>query len=298
MDRASGWNARNGHFELVSRKLSYILFFTAVSVFVAVSTSAGNAEDSAIQPRISATELAYRVVQNELTAQDRDTSLWKYREVHQQDGTTQTLEIVQTKDGEVHRLLAVNGKPLNIEQRRKEDQRIVNLLADPVQFRQRQKNIAHDADQERSLLKMLPQAFLYEYDGVQDGSIKLRFRPNPAFHPTSHESEVFHHMQGMMLIDRRQTRLAEIDGELMSEVKFWDGILGHLDKGGTFRVKQRNVGNGHWEMTLLDVQMNGKALFFKTIAVREKQMDSDFRQLPGGTTLKQAGEFLKVDTAS
>jgi hypothetical protein len=51
-------------------------------------------------------------------------------------------------------------------------------------------------------------------------------------------------------------------------------------------------------MTFLDVQMDGKALFFKTIAVREKEVDTDFRPLPGDTTLKQAAEFLKIDTAS
>ena len=92
-----------------------------------------------------------------------------------------------------------------------------------------------------------------------------QFRPNPAFHPTSHESEVFHYMEGTMLVDRKQHRLAALEGRLTSEVTFWRGVLGHMDKGGTFVVRQRNVGGGHWEMTSLDVQMDGKALFFKTI---------------------------------
>lgn len=247
---------------------------------------------------MSANELASRVVQNELNAQDDDKSLWKYREIDQEGGTTRLTEVVETREGEVHRLLAVNGKPLGPVERRKEEQRIVELMDHPEAFREKQQSRAHDAAQERKLLKLLPQAFLYEYDGNQDGVIRLRFKPNPAFHPTSHESEVFHHMQGMMLVDRRQTRLAELDGELTSEVKFWDGVLGHLDKGGTFCVKQRNVGGGHWEMTQLDVQMDGKALFFKTIAVRQKQSDSDFQPLPDGTTLKQAAALLKVDTTS
>ena len=81
----------------------------------------------------------------------------------------------------------------------------------------------------------------------------------------------------------------------MTEVKFWDGLLGHLDKGGTFTVKQRNVGGGHWEVTELNVQMSGKALLFKMIAVREKQLDWDFRSLPEHTTLKQAERLLAVN---
>jgi hypothetical protein len=65
-----------------------------------------------------------------------------------------------------------------------------------------------------------------------------------------------------------------------------------LDRGGTFHVKQADVGSGHWEMTLMNVQMNGKVLFFKSIAVLEKNSFSDFTPLPSGATLQQAADFL------
>jgi hypothetical protein len=248
------------------------------------------------RPRISADELAREVVQNELTAQDRDKSLWKYREFSQEDGKTQILEVVETKDGDIHRVVALDGKPLTGQALRDEDRRIANLLANPGQVREKQKNAAHDADEEQKLLKLLPRAFLFQYDGTQDGLIRLHFRPNPDFNPQSHESEVFHHMEGSLLVDPHRDRLAEIQGRLTTEVKFWYGLLGHLDKGGTFVVRQRNVGGGHWETVELNVQMNGKALFFKTIAVREKEIYSDFHSLPEETTLKQAGPLLALNT--
>jgi hypothetical protein len=266
---------------------------------IPLARSAG-AEDVVIKPGVSAAELAREVVLNELNAQDLDKSLWQYRQVREEDGKTKVLEVVETNDGEVHRLLAVNGNPLSGKERQNEDRRIQKLLANPDEFRERQKNAARDAEQERKLLKMLPEAFLYAYDGDggEDGLIKLKFQPNPEFHANGHESELFHHMEGVMLVDPRQKRLAEIDGQLLSEVKFWDGILGHLDKGGTFRVEQKDVGGGHWEMVELDIRMSGKALFFKSISVHEKQTDSDFRPLPDNTSLKQAAEFLAVNTTS
>jgi hypothetical protein len=61
-------------------------------------------------------------------------------------------------------------------------------------------------------MMLLPRAFVYEYGGAEGGIIKLRFTPNPSFHPASHESEVFHQMQGVLWVDRRQHRLAELDG--------------------------------------------------------------------------------------
>ncbi len=272
--------------------LSAVVFGCALTLLPLFSQ-----EENAVRgPRRSAGEIAREVVRNELNAQDQDRSLWKYRQISEQDGKTQVFEVVETRDGELHRLLSVNGRPLNPKERGNEDRRIQTLLANPEQYREKQNNAAHDAEQARKLLKLLPEAFLYSYDGGRDGElVTLKFRPNPDFHAQTHESEVFHHMEGVMLVDRREHRLAELDGHLMTEVKFWDGLLGHLDKGGTFTVKQRNVGGGHWEITELNVQMSGKALLFKMISVHEKRLDSDFRALPEQTTLRQAEELLAVN---
>lgn len=281
-----------------SSRRKIVFAFPFLFFFLVFFCSALRADNASVRPRISADQLASQVVQNELNAQDEDKSLWKYREFSQEDGKTQVLEVVETKDGEIHRVLAVNGKPLTGKARDDENQRIQNLLANPDQFRQKQKNAAHDADEERKLLKLFPKAFLYRYDGTEGNLIRLAFRPNPSFKPQSHESEVFHHMEGAMLVDPLHHRMAEIQGKLVTEVKFWDGLLGHLDKGGTFVVRQKNVGGGHWEMAELNVQMDGKALFFKTIAVREKEIYSDFHPLPEHTTLKQAGPLLALNTAN
>jgi hypothetical protein len=274
---------------------TFISLFTMSMLGATPLLPSVRADESQAKQEMPAGELVQQVVRNELNAQDQDKSLWKYREIRQEEGRTELREIVETRDGEVHRVLAVNGKPLSEKQREIEERRIQGVLANPNEFRERQENAAHDAEQERQLLRMLPQAFLYSYSGIGSGSIRLKFRPNPQFHATNHESEVFHHMEGEILVNARQHRLAEIDGRLLTEVKFWDGLLGHLDKGGTFCVKQRNIGGGHWEMTELDVEMNGKALFFKTIAVHQKQTDSDFHPLPDHTTLKQAGELLAIN---
>ena len=103
-------------------------------------------------------------------------------------------------------------------------------------------------------------------------------------------------MTGSIWVNTKELRLAGIDGQLMQEVKFGGGLLGHLDKGGYFQVKQTEVGAGHWDMTFLDVNMNGKALIFKTIAVREKELHSDFRRAPDTLTLEQAANLLKQQT--
>ena len=46
-------------------------------------------------------------------------------------------------------------------------------------------------------------------------------------------------------------------------------------------------------MTLLDVEMQGKALFFKTINVLDKEILSYYQRVPDNLTLEQAAELLR-----
>ncbi|HTS10474.1 MAG TPA: hypothetical protein VMH00_00015 [Candidatus Limnocylindrales bacterium] len=250
----------------------------------------------ASQPE-DANQLAREVVWNELHAQRTDHSYWRYHETRVENGRRELLDVFQTRDGEIHRLLAVDGHPLTQNQIAAENSRIENLLSDPSKVADATKKRQDDIRQEQTLLKMLPDAFIFHWAGQDGDTVKLRFVPNPAFHPTSHASEVFHHMEGFMLVDARMKRLVEIDGRLTTRVNFFGGILGHLDAGGTFCVKQRDVGGGHWDTTLLDVHMDGRALFFKTIAVRENETYSGYHRVSGDTTLREAAQFLQHDSA-
>jgi hypothetical protein len=99
-------------------------------------------------------------------------------------------------------------------------------------------------------------------------------------------------MQGEMTVDVEQDRLAALNGHLMEDVKFGGGLLGHLDKGCTFEVRQAEVAPGHWEMTVLGVDMNGKALLFKTISVQETENHSDFHRVRDDLTLAEAAGIL------
>lgn len=243
--------------------------------------------------QLDAGRLARKVFENEVQAQINDQSLWSYRQLKEEQGKKKVFAVCETNDGEIDRLLEVNGQELNPKQRQAEDQRIQKMLGDPEQMRQQQKKSAEDGKQERELLRMFPEAFRFQYAGMQGNLIKLTFSPNPDFRPSNRAAQVFHHMEGSLLVDGEQKRLAQIEGRLTSPVKFGWGLLGHLDKGGTFLVDQQDMGSGHWQLTTLDVEMDGKALFFKTIAVREKELNTDFQQVPENIRPWQAFELLR-----
>ena len=223
----------------------------------------------------------------------QDHSLWSFRETKREGGKLKLFDVYQTREGEIERLVAIGGRPLTPDQLAKEDSRIQSAISDPSQVRQRQKKQRDDGEQARKMLRMFPEAFKFQYGGTDGALVRLQFSPNPRFRPPDHAAQVFHHMQGTVLVDAEQRRLAGIDGRLTSEVKFFGGIFGYLEKGGTFNVEQKEVAPQVWEVSVMHVHMNGKALFFKTIDVQEDETYSDFKSVPPETSLEQAAQRLK-----
>jgi hypothetical protein len=240
---------------------------------------------------VSVDYLVRRVVTNELTFQDDHTN-WMYRLEKEQYGKKQVEEIVETKEGSLSRLLSVNDRPLAPKQQGEEDERVRELMASPGAQQKLRRSLDVETLQGRQLFKMLPDAFVFRYAGGDGNLVKLSFRPNPSFRAPSLEARVFHDMEGEMWVDCKQERLAGFDGHLTQAVKFGFGLLGHLDKGGHFEVRQAEVVPGHWDMTTLSLEMTGKALLFASIGVQKKENHQDFHRVPDDLTLTQAADIL------
>ena len=240
---------------------------------------------------VSANDLVRRVVTNELTFQDDQTN-WMYRLEKEQYGKKQVEEIVETKEGSLRRLLSVNGLPLTPKQQMEEDERGRELMTSRSAQQKLRRKLDDETLQGRRLFKMLPDAFVFSYAGGDENLVKLSFRPNPNFHPPSLEARVFRDMEGEMWVDCKQERLAEFNGHLTQDVKFGFGLLGQLDKGGHFEARQAEVVPGHWDMTTMSLEMTGKALLFKSIAVQKRENRRDFHQVSDDLTLTQAAEIL------
>ena len=241
---------------------------------------------------MSANELARKVITNELKFQYDDHGHWMYRLEKEESGRKQVQEIVETRNGSLSRSLSMDGHSLDAKQQQKENQRLQRLVSHPDEQRKLQQASHKKAEQGARLFNILPDAFAFSYAGRQGDLATLTFRPNPNFKPASIEARVFHAMQGEMTVDTKQERLAAINGHLMEDVKFGGGLLGHLDKGGKFEVRQAEVAPGQWEMTVLGVDMKGKALLFKTVGMQETENHSDFHQVADGLTLAEAGDIL------
>jgi len=267
----------------------WIALFSLLFSFVAI----GNAQSA---PSISANDLARAVVNNELKISDQNQSRWAYVAEKEEAGKKQTKRVIETAYGSLERVIAVNGVPLTPEQQRVESERVARLAKSPYELKKLEQAKQKDADQCRAFFKMIPETFVFDYAGQSGELVKLTFKPNPNYQPPTREGRVLHHMTGEMWVHPKQLRLGAIYGTLLDDVKFGGGILGHLNRGGQFTVKRTEIAEGRWELTELDVSMTGKALCFKSIAVQQKELRTDFQQVPVETTLADAANMLNQPT--
>jgi len=231
-------------------------------------------------------------IDHELTEQERDHSHWRYS-LHREDNKgNQDRDVIETSEGSLSRTLLKWGRPLNAEEREADNARMQKQISDPEERAKHAKREKKDAEKARQMLRSIPEAFIFSYAGEQDGQVFLTFVPNPHFEPFSLELKIFRSLRGRLWVDRNSTRLAAMDGELFEDVNFGWGLLGHLNRGGTFKVARRDVGEGNWEIVSEEINMNGRAAIFKTITEKQKQSLSDFRRVPDSLTLTQAYELL------
>jgi hypothetical protein len=232
-------------------------------------------------------------VSAEMEANKTDHTIWTYHD-HEKtpegDGSYLTIE---TRQGTLRRLIALNGQALSPSAAAAETQRIDSYVHDPAAQAKARKNSAHDDAQATELLNMLPDAFLWSTVSETPEFITLSFRPNPAFSPPDMQSRVMGAMTGEMVIARNGNRIRTLRGQLSYNVLIGFGLLAKMFKGGTFDVERRLVGEDHWQITETHVHIGGHALLFHTIGQQDDEVKTDWKPSQDDT-LEQAARTLNA----
>ena len=276
---------------------------SALFSFLLSLTLAGAPSFATDQAQVSPIQLVRATVANEVAAGDTNGPKHMFRDRKQTPKGSQTRLYVETREAMAGMTIAYDDKPLNAKQLQDEQGRLAWLVSNPEQLKRKQKEQKEDADRTLRIVKALPDAFVFQYDGTVPGTasigrqgaqmVRLKFHPNPSYHPPTHVEDVLVGMSGIVLIDPVERRIAQIDGTLFQSVNFGWGIFGHLDKGGHFLVDQIDVGGNCWEVSRMSLSFSGKILLFKNLSIKSDEVFSNFRQVPNNTTFAQGVKLLQ-----
>jgi hypothetical protein len=275
-----------------------------VAVCMAIgSLGAGLAAQQPASPQISPNELLRVTVAHEVAEANHPSCLHMFRSRRQTPKGSQTRLYVETRDAMAGMLIANNDQPLSAQQHQAEIDHLNWLAGNPEQLKKKRAREKEDTERTLRIVKALPDAFRYEYAGTEPSTaemgkpghelVKLTFTPNPAYSPPSKVEQVLEGMQGFLLIDSVANRIARIDGTLFRDVSFGWGIIGRLDKGGHFVVRQADVGDGTWDITAMNLKITGKILFFKGISMISDEALSEFHSVPQDLTFAKGVDLLR-----
>jgi hypothetical protein len=245
-----------------------------------------------------AQQLVRAAVEIELAADRDDHSRWQYRSTVRRAEGEFVYQVVETDHGSVKKKIRQNGQPLNAADLEKENQRIEAFVRDPSQQAKQRKDGEQDDKRAEDLLRMLPEAFLWNIKSDAPNATTFTFVPNPDFDPPTMESRVFAAMAGEIIVSKPESRIQRISGKLIHDVKFGYGLLGKMEEGGTFNVERRALAPRIWQITDSHVHINGHVLIFKTISEQEDEVKTDFKPTPPSTTLEQAAGLLRNESGS
>jgi hypothetical protein len=243
--------------------------------------------------------LVRRVLRTEINAADDTNHPMQYRLRKSSPRFSTTKLIVETKDGDVARLIAINNIPLTASEQQNEDLRLQELATDPRLQRHRQEREQNDAERARKIMRALPDAFRYRYAGIVDTpqgpSYRLSFLPNHDFDPQDIEAQALKAMAGELWIDIAEQRVTRLQGKRLHDVDYAWGILGKLEEGGTLLLEQADVGNHQWRTVHLVLAMNARVLL-KTIKLDTTLELSQFTPVTSGIGYQQAIQLLQVSS--
>jgi hypothetical protein len=228
--------------------------------------------------------LVRETVQNELRGNEHDSSFMRYKLHKENTSSVSDRDMVETKEGLIARTLTWNGRELTAQENAKEDEKLRKLATDP---QEKAKKLRQQQDDEQRVLRMLralPDACLYEYDGpdVVNGraAVRLAFRPNPRYSSSVKEAFVFRAATGKLWIDSAAHRIVRLEGALTDDIYIGWGFLGFIRKGGTLHLEQAMVAGANWRITVLNIDATGRAFLFKTLRIKQHQSGSDYREVP------------------
>jgi hypothetical protein len=204
--------------------------------------------------------------------------------------TTRESEVFNIGGEEVRHLIAKDGKPLEGNEKKKEDERFNKEFekqtreADAAardtkkQTKQQEKDDAQISDFLRAVRFTNPRRERFRGEDV----IAVDFGPNPDFKPRKAIENVIHQMTGVIWIDEKARDVARLEARFEANVKIAGGVVGSLEKGSSFVFEQARVNDEVWLPTYDEVHLGGRFLFLK---VKANQTDryTDYKKFRAET---------------
>ena len=194
-------------------------------------------------------------------------------------------DIFYVGDDEIRHLLAKDGKPLEGDEKKKEDQRFskefdaakkkqAELANDPKkQQKEEEREQAQISDFLRAENFTNPRRETFRGQEV----IVFDFGPNPDYKPKNMIENLVQKLVGVIWVDEQARDVVRLEARFSDNFKIAGGLLASLSKGSNFVFEQTMVNNEVWLPSYDEVHAAARLVFVK---VKANQIDrySDYKK--------------------
>ena len=227
---------------------------------------------------------------------DEDRLPVRYR-VHKVDAKGDIVrEVIETREGNVARLIGRNAAPLSAEENKAERGRLEGILASPDQFLSHEQRDRASRRFALELIGDMPRAMLWSYAPGQPQpphargtQVVLDFTPDPAFKPSTLVTEGLTGIAGRIWIDAGSRCLTRIEGKILHPVNIgWGGVLARVNGGGTMAFEQESIGGGRWLYARLVEHIVIREVLVRTVHEDAELNIFDVQHMPTLPTYEEA----------
>lgn len=219
---------------------------------------------------------------------------YRIRKVDAKGSTTR--EVIESREGNVARLIERNGAPLTVAEDTAERARLQDILQSPSTFLSHKQRDRAARSYALELVRNMPKAMIWTYAPGQPQLPNLRtpqvvidFTPDPHFKSPSLVTDGLTGIAGRIWIDARTRCVTRIQGSFLHPVDFgWGGILARINQGGTVEFEQAALSDRRWLYSYLSEHLTVREVLVHTVRENTVMDASDPHLLPQPISYREA----------
>ena len=170
------------------------------------------------------------------------------------NGQTKTFEDLMIDGSPYQRLVAVNGEPLSIEAREKEQDKFDRVIAERKKEsaearKERIDKYQKDRKRDQLMMQQLTEAFRFSLigEGKMDSHdvYELKALPRKGYRPPNMDTQVLKGMEGKLWVDKKTYQWVKVEAHVIHPVAI-EGFVAQVQPGTNFELEKMPVGDDIW----------------------------------------------------